>query len=106
MVKLTQRMSSLKHCRRWIEKSRSFWIAFLAIICSTSTAFAAEGGGEKVSEGVVAGYWAVALIGSMVALFFAWKFFNWMVAQDEGDEQMVKIAEHVREGARAYLNRQ
>jgi inorganic pyrophosphatase/K(+)-stimulated pyrophosphate-energized sodium pump len=29
-----------------------------------------------------------------------------MVAQDEGDERMVEIAEYVREGARAYLNRQ
>jgi K(+)-stimulated pyrophosphate-energized sodium pump len=59
-----------------------------------------------VNNGTVATYWAIALAGSLVALFFAWKFFNWMVAQDEGDETMVKIAESVRQGARAYLNRQ
>ncbi|MBM79610.1 MAG: sodium-translocating pyrophosphatase, partial [Planctomycetaceae bacterium] len=42
----------------------------------------------------------------MLALFFAHKFFKWMVAQDEGDERMVEIAENVRQGARAYLNQQ
>ena len=31
---------------------------------------------------------------------------HFIVAQDEGDEKMVEIAEHVRQGARAYLNRQ
>ncbi|MFK7818246.1 MAG: sodium-translocating pyrophosphatase [Planctomycetaceae bacterium] len=50
--------------------------------------------------------WAIALSGAIAALFFAWKFFTWMVAQDEGDEKMIYIAENVREGARAYLNRQ
>ena len=50
--------------------------------------------------------WLVALSGALAALFFAWKFFSWVVAQDEGDEKMVYIAENVREGARAYLNRQ
>lgn len=55
---------------------------------------------------MVIGLWFVAFAGSLAALFFAWKFFTWVVAQDEGDEKMVYIAENVREGARAYLNRQ
>ncbi len=50
--------------------------------------------------------WGVALFGALAALLFAWKFFTWMVRQDEGDEKMVYIAENVRQGARAYLNRQ
>jgi inorganic pyrophosphatase/K(+)-stimulated pyrophosphate-energized sodium pump len=50
--------------------------------------------------------WCISIAGAISALFFAWKFFTWMVAQDEGDEKMIYIAENVREGARAYLNRQ
>ncbi|MCH8828066.1 MAG: sodium-translocating pyrophosphatase [Planctomycetes bacterium] len=55
---------------------------------------------------MIATYWGIALAGSLIALLFARIFFNWMIAQDEGDEKMVKIAEHVRQGARAYLNQQ
>ncbi len=50
--------------------------------------------------------WTIALLGSLAALFFAFKFFKWVVAQDEGDETMIKIAENVRQGANAYLRRQ
>ena len=50
--------------------------------------------------------WGISLFGSIMALVFARRFFKWMVAQDEGDEKMVRIAENVRKGARAYLNRQ
>lgn len=50
--------------------------------------------------------WTIALLGSLLALFFARRFFKWMVAQDEGDEQMVKIAQYVRDGADAYLRQQ
>ncbi len=50
--------------------------------------------------------WAIGLVGSVVALFFAYQFFTWMVAQNEGDENMVRIAEHVRQGAKAYLTQQ
>jgi inorganic pyrophosphatase/K(+)-stimulated pyrophosphate-energized sodium pump len=77
----------------------------------TSLASAAESGSEAikgtpVDPTAVAIGWGIALAGSLLALFFARKFFVWMVAQDEGDERMVEIAEYVREGARAYLNRQ
>lgn len=54
----------------------------------------------------VAFSWLIAFVGSIVALYFAWQFFKWMLAQDEGDELMVKIAGYVREGADAYLWRQ
>ena len=60
---------------------------------------------EVVQWPIVLG-WLVAMAGSIAALFFAWKFYHWMIAQDEGDEAMVRIAEYVRQGARAYLYRQ
>ena len=71
---------------------------------STSVVLAADesgGGGFGVALG-----WLVAVAGSVCALYFAYQFFKWMVAQDEGDETMVKIAGYVREGADAYLWRQ
>jgi inorganic pyrophosphatase/K(+)-stimulated pyrophosphate-energized sodium pump len=77
----------------------------------TASASAAESGAEAakgtaVDPSAVGIAWGIAFAGSLLALFFARKFFVWMVAQDEGDERMVEIAEYVREGARAYLNRQ
>jgi K(+)-stimulated pyrophosphate-energized sodium pump len=47
--------------------------------------------------------WSVSFAGALLALFYARKFFSWVIAQDEGDEKMVKIASYVREGANAYL---
>ncbi|GAB4139435.1 MAG: hypothetical protein Tsb009_08360 [Planctomycetaceae bacterium] len=99
-------MSFLKKCKQAVGKTRFAWMAMLVVLSSSGTLFAAGDTESSVSEGIVAGYWAIALAGSIIALFFAWKFFNWMVAQDEGDEKMVAIAENVRQGARAYLNQQ
>ncbi|MCA9078725.1 MAG: sodium-translocating pyrophosphatase, partial [Planctomycetaceae bacterium] len=50
--------------------------------------------------------WLVALTGALVALTFAFRFYRWMKEQDEGDERMIEIAQHVRDGADAYLWRQ
>jgi inorganic pyrophosphatase/K(+)-stimulated pyrophosphate-energized sodium pump len=47
--------------------------------------------------------WAVALVCAIIALIFAVKFFKMMKAADEGNEEMVEIAGHVRVGANAYL---
>jgi K(+)-stimulated pyrophosphate-energized sodium pump len=43
---------------------------------------------------------------AILALVFAFIFFRWMMAKDEGTETMRRIAEHVRAGAKAYLNQQ
>jgi len=48
-------------------------------------------------------FWAVAFVGSIVALCFAFMFFKSVMAADEGNEEMVEIAQHVRVGANAYL---
>lgn len=50
--------------------------------------------------------WSVSFAGALLALFYARKFFSWVIAQDEGDEKMVKIAQYVRDGANAYLMQQ
>ena len=60
-----------------------------------------ETGGWPVAVG-----WAFSLLASLTSLFVAYKFYTWMAAQDEGDENMIRIAEHVRQGARAYLFQQ
>lgn len=50
--------------------------------------------------------WWVAPVGAIAALVMAFFFFNWMKGQSEGDENMIEIAEAVRQGAMAYLRRQ
>jgi len=48
-------------------------------------------------------YWAIAFVGAIIALIFAWRFFKSVMAADEGTEEMVEIAQHVRVGADAYF---
>ena len=52
------------------------------------------------------GFFLLAPIGALVALFFAVLFFRNMKKQDAGTEQMKKIAGYVKEGAQAYLAQQ
>ncbi len=55
------------------------------------------------SDTVFVVYWAIAFVGAIVALVFALRFFKSVMAADEGNEEMIEIAEHVRTGANAYL---
>ena len=48
----------------------------------------------------------LAPVGAVLALIFAFVFYKQIMAQSEGDENMVRIAQAVREGAYAYLRRQ
>ena len=48
----------------------------------------------------------VVLAASVLALGFAYYFYQWMLGKDEGTELMKKIASHVRKGAMAYLKQQ
>ncbi|WP_339726965.1 sodium-translocating pyrophosphatase [uncultured Gimesia sp.] len=83
-------------------------LTFSAFFCSASL-IAAEAttdiAPEAASETVVIS-WLVTIAAAIFALFTAFRFFCWMVNQSEGDPKMKAIAEHVREGARAYLDRQ
>jgi K(+)-stimulated pyrophosphate-energized sodium pump len=50
-------------------------------------------------------FWIVP-ISAIIALIFAWFFYQKMKAQEEGTDRMKEIATYVREGAMAYLKRQ
>jgi K(+)-stimulated pyrophosphate-energized sodium pump len=50
--------------------------------------------------------WYIAPFGAVVALVFAFILFKGVKKEDPGNEQMQKIAKHVREGAFAYLKQQ
>jgi len=50
--------------------------------------------------------WYVAPVCGIIALVMARKYYLEVVAADEGDEDMIRIAGYVREGAMAYLFRQ
>ncbi len=50
--------------------------------------------------------WWLTLIGSIVALVFAFIFYKSVMKQDEGTDVMREIAQSVREGAMAYLRQQ
>ena len=48
-------------------------------------------------------FWAIAFVGALVALGFAIFFFKKVMDADEGNEEMIEIATHVRVGAGAYI---
>ncbi|MFQ5490332.1 MAG: sodium-translocating pyrophosphatase [Phycisphaerae bacterium] len=50
--------------------------------------------------------WWVAPIGAVIALLFAFIFYKQVRAADAGDEDMIRIAKYVSDGAMAYLKRQ
>ncbi|MAT70308.1 MAG: sodium-translocating pyrophosphatase [Planctomycetaceae bacterium] len=59
-----------------------------------------------MENSVIPGFWWVAPIASVAALGFAFFFYRKMMEASEGTEVMKEIAQHVREGAMAYLSRQ
>ena len=101
--------------RRVVKRSLAvFSLACLLALLSgelfpAHAADAAEGKTASASEpdelAIIIG-WSVSFAGALLALFYARKFFSWVIAQDEGDEKMVKIAQFVRDGANAYLMQQ
>ena len=51
-------------------------------------------------------YFAFIPLAALAALFFAWYFYKTMMKSSEGNPKMKEIAQHVREGAMAYLKSQ
>jgi len=51
-------------------------------------------------------FWAIAPAGAIIALIFAWRFYQGMLRSDEGDADMIRISGYVRQGALAYLKQQ
>ncbi len=72
------------------------------VLVPASTAWASEGAQAINTSWIAPGSAAIALI----ALVFAFVFYKKMMSAPEGNEKMMKIAQHVREGAYAYLFRQ
>ena len=100
-------MNLIKRLRQMDGKLRSFLLIGAILTLCSNAAFAGDGVYAKdVDQGPVYLGFTIAMVGSIIALIFAFKFFKWMVAQDEGNATMVKIAQHVRDGANAYLTRQ
>ncbi len=81
--------------------SKYLFAAVGLLVAGCSTAFAAEGsGGPLVSADLL---WWIGPISSLLALGFALFFYKSMMKESEGSDKMKEIAQHVREGAYAYL---
>ncbi|MBN1124292.1 MAG: sodium-translocating pyrophosphatase [Sedimentisphaerales bacterium] len=83
------------------------------MLCVASMAIAAEEGmtsggttGNGTTSGGTPGIWFIAPLAALAALGFAVYFYKKMMSAPAGNETMVEIATHVREGAYAYLFRQ
>ena len=89
---------------------KSIVVLFVPGFVLSSAAMAAEGssasGGAAAAGGGGAWFWLIAPIFSLVALGFAYYFYKKMMEAPEGTEKMIEIAQHVRQGAYAYLFRQ
>ncbi|MBW7991412.1 MAG: sodium-translocating pyrophosphatase [Planctomycetes bacterium] len=66
---------------------------------------AAEGSGSSELAGTPLSWW-LAPVSAIFALGFAYYFYKKVMEAPEGTEKMIEIANHVREGAYAYLFRQ
>jgi len=85
---------------------RTLWVGLGALACGGVARAAEEAERAAGAGGGVWMFWVLGLVGALAALGFAYKFFKWVARRSEGDEVMRQIAEHVREGAYAYLRRQ
>ncbi len=75
-----------------------------ALLALSTTAMASQGGQQVAASTPWA--WYIAPASSVLALIFAFYFYKKVMAAPEGNETMIEIARHVREGAYAYLFRQ
>ena len=57
----------------------------------------------QVAYTAIPAIWWIAPASSVLALLFAVFFYKKVMAAPEGTEKMIEIANHVREGAHAYL---
>jgi K(+)-stimulated pyrophosphate-energized sodium pump len=76
----------------------------MVLLGFAGTAFASDGSEAAVEA--IPPIWFIAPVGAILALFFAYYFYKKVMAAPPGNETMIEIAHHVREGAYAYLYRQ
>ncbi len=83
-------------------------LVFLGICLAAGTGAAAEPGAGEVTTLIpgVPALWLVAPVAAVIGLIFSYMFFNQFMKVDEGTDMMKEIAQHIREGANAYLRRQ
>ena len=90
-----------RRCRAICRRSLIFLVLLLSMV---ATNFAlAEGDGTLPP---VPDAWWLTLIGSIIALVFAFAFYKSVMKQSEGTDVMREIAQAVRDGAMAYLRQQ
>ncbi len=77
-------------------------------LIAPTTALAQDEAGLVEDHGgnAIPGLWYIAPVCGLIALVMAKKYYNEVINSDEGDEDMIKVASYVREGAMAYLYRQ
>ena len=83
--------------------------AAIGLLCMSAVPALAQTGGDAVPVGIMEGVpwvWLVAPLASVIGLIFALVFYKQVMQVDEGTDMMKKIAQHIREGADAYLRRQ
>jgi len=85
------------------------WTTATAVLAAGVVGFAqtasAAGAGAQAGQSIHWIWW-LCPVGSVAALLFAWKFYKDLLECDPGDERMVEIAAHVKDGAMAYLKQQ
>jgi len=94
---------AFQHYRRYRILSGLTLLATLFI--SNTVALAATDETASFFSGTLLIWW-IAPFGAIVALFMARKFYNEVMASDEGEPRMIEIAGYVRSGALAYLKQQ
>jgi K(+)-stimulated pyrophosphate-energized sodium pump len=75
----------------------------MTLVLAAAVQAAPAGSGSRISTTVIPWSWWVTLVASAVALVTAYTFYSRMLAAPEGNEKMIAIAGHVRDGAGAYL---
>ena len=88
----------------WCRIYRLRLIFLVVLLSMAATNFALAEGDRELPP--VPDAWWLTLIGSIIALVFAFIFYKSVMKQDEGTDVMREIAQSVRDGAMAYLRQQ
>ncbi|MEE9584151.1 MAG: sodium-translocating pyrophosphatase, partial [Candidatus Brocadiales bacterium] len=86
---------------------KSLFVLILAL--AGANTFGAAYGGEVATQAAaneIPMLWYLAPLGAVLGLLFATKFYRDVMSSPAGDSLMIEIADHVREGAYAYLRQQ
>jgi K(+)-stimulated pyrophosphate-energized sodium pump len=91
--------------RRGLMIRLSFILMTILVVLATAPVALAAPAAQEIRE-PLPWLWWLAPIGSIIALAYAWYFYQSVMKVSEGTDRMIEIAQAVREGAMAYLRRQ